>query len=53
VTGYITIRVDIPRPKTVFDRILSFPVIKREETHNANGGGIFGHIVDVVVARIL
>ncbi len=51
VTGYITIRVDIPRPKTVFDRVLSFPVIKREETHNANGGGIFGHIVDIAVGE--
>ncbi|RKH15357.1 hypothetical protein D7V97_00705 [Corallococcus sp. CA053C] len=51
VGGYLTIRVHIPRPKTVFDRILSFPVVKREETHNRNGGGIFGHIVDVVIGK--
>lgn len=51
VSGYMTMRIDIPRPKTVFDRILSFPIVKREEVHNANGGGIFGSIVDLVVGK--
>jgi hypothetical protein len=51
VSGYLTIRIDIPRPKTFFDRILSFPVVKKESVTNANGGGIWGSIVDVVVGE--
>lgn len=51
VTGYLTIRIDLPRPKTFYDRILSFPVVTREETHNANPGGLFGHLVDRLVGE--
>lgn len=37
VSGSITIRADIPRPKTRFDRILSLPVIKKTVTEK---GGV-------------
>ncbi|SDW91045.1 hypothetical protein [Paenibacillus sp. CF384] len=48
VTGYITLRVNIPRPKTVYDRILSFPIVTKTQITNRNGGGIWGAICDVV-----
>ncbi|MCY9696094.1 hypothetical protein [Paenibacillus alginolyticus] len=48
VTGYITLRVNIPRPKTVYDRVLSFPVVTRTQITDRNGGGIWGAICDVV-----
>ncbi|HYC33472.1 MAG TPA: papain-like cysteine protease family protein, partial [Gemmatimonadales bacterium] len=51
VTGYLTLRIDLPRPKSVYDRILAFPVVKREEIHNTNPGGILGHIVDRLVGE--
>lgn len=49
VAGYMTLRVNIPRPKTVYDRVLSFPIVTRESVKNRNGGGIFGAIADIVV----
>ena len=49
VTGYITIRVDIPRPKTVYDRVMSFPIEKKEIIHDRNGGGILGRVADIFV----
>jgi hypothetical protein len=51
VTGYITIKVKIPRPKTKYDRVTSFPIVKREEITNKNGGGIFGALADIVVGE--
>jgi hypothetical protein len=30
ITGYVTLRVNIPRPKTIYDRIMSFPIVKKE-----------------------
>ncbi|MGK8833708.1 hypothetical protein ACRS8Y_28340 [Bacillus paranthracis] len=51
VGGYITLRVNIPRPKTVYDRVLSFPIVTRESVTNRNGGGIFGAIADILVGQ--
>jgi Papain-like cysteine protease AvrRpt2 len=51
VTGSATIRVNIPRPKTIYDRIMSFPIVKKESTTNRNGGGFWGSIVDAVVGK--
>jgi hypothetical protein len=49
LSGYITIRVNIPRPKSKYDRIKSFPVVKKETVTNRTGGGMFGAIVSLVV----
>jgi hypothetical protein len=51
VSGYMTIKVNVPRPKTFFDRIMSFPVVKRESVTNTHGGGLWGSIVDSVVGE--
>lgn len=51
VTGYLTVRIDLPRPKTIYDRILAFQIVKREEIRNTNPGGILGHIVDRLVGE--
>ena len=51
VTGYITLRVNIPRPKTVYDRVLSFPIVTRESVTNRNGGGIFGALADIFIGE--
>jgi Papain-like cysteine protease AvrRpt2/Tectonin domain len=51
ISGYLTLRINIPRPKTIFDRILSFPIVKKESVTNANGGGLWGAIVDVAVGE--
>jgi hypothetical protein len=51
VTGSVTLKVNIPRPKTIYDRIMSFPIVKKELTTNRNGGGWWGAIVDTVVGE--
>lgn len=48
ILGYLTIRTNIPRPKTFYDRILSFPVVEKEKTTD-NHKGFFGFIADVFV----
>lgn len=50
LTGYITLNVNIPRPKTYFDRILAFPIVKKE-TITDNHGGILGSFADVLVGE--
>lgn len=47
VTGYITIRVDIPRPKTMYDRIMSFPIVTKEKIIDNHGGGLVGNFLDI------
>lgn len=51
VAGYFTLQVNIPRPKTVYDRILSFPIGTGESMTNRNGGGLFGAIADIAVGK--
>lgn len=52
VSGTITIRADIPRPKTRFDRILSLPVIKKTITEQG-GVDVNGTIKANVKSSIL
>lgn len=49
LSGSLTLRVNIPRPKTIYDRVLSFPTISREEATKRNGGGLIGLIADLFV----
>lgn len=49
VTGSLTLRVNIPRPKTIYDRILSFPIVTRKQVKNRNNGGIWGGLVNLFV----
>lgn len=51
IHGTIYVRLLVERPKTFFDRIYSFPIVKKEEVVNKNGGGIFGRIVDYCVGQ--
>ncbi len=56
VTGKVVLRVQIPRPKTRFDRILSFPVIKKTITSRGGvdvAGTIRDNIKDSVVGAIV
>ncbi len=48
ITGTMTLRINIPRPKTRFDRILSFPVIKKTVT-SQGGVDIAGSVKDTIV----
>ncbi len=51
LSGSLTLRVNIPRPKTIYDRILSFPITERKKTvdDKRNGGGLFGWLGDQLV----
>ena len=56
VSGQMRIRVHIPRPKTRFDRILSFPVIKKTITSQGNvdvAGTIRQNIKDTVIGAVV
>ncbi len=56
ITGKINLRVNIPRPKTRFDRILSFPVIKKTITSRGDvdvAGTIRDTIKDSIVGAIV
>ncbi len=56
ITGKINLRVNIPRPKTRFDRILSFPVIKKTITSRGDvdvAGTIRDNIKDSIVGAIV
>lgn len=56
ITGKINLRVNIPRPKTRFDRILSFPVIKKTITSRGDvdvAGTISDNIKDSIVGAIV
>ncbi|MCK0157364.1 DUF2272 domain-containing protein [Cellulophaga sp. F20128] len=55
LTGYLKINVHIPRPKTRFDRILSFPIIKTTITTDAGidvPGTIRQNIKDTVIGAV-
>ncbi|WP_437371099.1 N-acetylmuramoyl-L-alanine amidase [Maribacter litoralis] len=56
ISGYIKMNIHIPRPKTRFDRILSFPVIKTTVTQDAGvdvAGTIQNTVMDTVVATVV
>ena len=56
ITGQLRLRIHIPRPKTRFDRILSFPVIKKTITSQGNvnvAGTISENIKDSVIGAIV
>ena len=56
VTGKVVLRVHIPRPKTRFDRILSFPIIKKTITSKGDvdvAGTIRTNIKDSIVGAIV
>lgn len=56
ITGQINFRVNIPRPKTRFDRILSLPIIKKSVTSQGGvdiGGTISENIKDAVIGSIV
>jgi hypothetical protein len=56
IKGQIRIRINIPRPKTRFDRILSFPVIKKTITSQGDvdvAGTISDNIKDSVIGAIV
>ena len=56
LTGFIKFNIHIPRPKTRFDRILSFPVIKQTITTEGDidvGGTIRENIKDSVIGAIV
>lgn len=56
ISGKINLRVNIPRPKTRFDRILSFPVIKKTITSRGDvdvAGTIRDNIKDSVIGAIV
>ncbi|UNY98052.1 DUF2272 domain-containing protein [Zhouia spongiae] len=55
-SGYMKLNIHIPRPKTRFDRILSFPVIKTTVTTDAGidvAGTIRENIKDSVVGAVV
>ncbi|QNK64551.1 hypothetical protein H7F33_08760 [Pedobacter sp. PAMC26386] len=52
VEGSMTIRINLPRPKTRFDRILSLPVIKKTET-SPGGVDVNGTIKDNIKSSVL
>jgi hypothetical protein len=56
LSGYLKINIHIPRPKTRFDRILSFPIIKTTITSDAGidvPGTIRQNIKDTVVGAVV
>ncbi|MBL7704312.1 MAG: hypothetical protein JNM21_02080 [Taibaiella sp.] len=56
IKGQMQIRIHIPRPKTRFDRILSFPVIKTTVTSQGGvdvAGTIRTNIMDSVVGAVV
>lgn len=56
ISGKINLRVNIPRPKTRFDRILSFPVIKKTITSRGDvdvAGTIRDNIKDSIVGAVV
>ncbi|WP_335966135.1 DUF2272 domain-containing protein [Galbibacter sp. PAP.153] len=56
LTGYMKLNIHIPRPKTRFDRILSFPVIKTKVTVDAGvdvPGTIRQNIKDTIVGAVV
>jgi Papain-like cysteine protease AvrRpt2 len=55
-TGEIRVRINIPRPKTRFDRILSFPVVKKTVTSRGDvdvAGTISENIKDSIVGALV
>lgn len=52
VTGTFTLRVNIPRPKTRFDRILSFPIVKKTVT-TQGGVDVVGTVRDTIVDSVV
>lgn len=56
ISGFLKMNIHIPRPKTRFDRILSFPIIKTTVTQDAGvdvAGTIRNNVMDTVVATVV
>ena len=56
LTGYIKLNINIPRPKTRFDRILSFPIIKTTVTTEGGidvAGTIRENVKNAVVSAVV
>lgn len=56
LTGSIKLNIHIPRPKTRFDRILSFPVIKTTVTQDAGidvAGTIRENVKDTIIGAVV
>lgn len=51
VTGVITFKVEIPRPKSIFDSILDFGKVKKAENLYVQGTTVWEAIIDIAIGE--